>query len=300
MCSTYYAGFLQLVHKTSCTVVTDRELTLDEGCRTLLGIDDDAGCFTKERIEITDILGTTATTFFGIDWLWQLKRSVIALLVSDKLIDSDDLWSIYESTLYTHRSSLIEDKHITTSDELVGTSAVEDCLGIDGRHYLERHTTREVGLDGTSDDIYGRTLCSDNHVDTDSTSLLGNTGYWQLYLLACCHDEVTILIDDDNDIWEITMAILRIELTFGELLVILLKFSYISQFQEVIAVVHLLTNRVERLDNLLHISDDWFVSVTLWWYLCQEVVLQRLIDREFHHLRVNKDELQLCRMFLVE
>ena len=41
-----------------------------------------------------------------------------------------------------------------------------DFGGVDGRSYLEGNTAREVRLDVTGDDAGGRTLGSDDHVDT--------------------------------------------------------------------------------------------------------------------------------------
>ena len=50
MSRTYHSSLLQLIHKSACTVVADRELTLNHGCRANLGVHDGMGCLNKERI----------------------------------------------------------------------------------------------------------------------------------------------------------------------------------------------------------------------------------------------------------
>ena len=134
----------------------------------------------------------------------------------------------------------------------------------------------------------------------DGTRLLGDAGNWQLNLLAGSKDEVAILVDDNHDIRQIAVAVLRIELTVDELFVILLKLSHVGILEKTVTVVHLLTYGIKGLHNLCNVGDNWLVSIALRWYLGQEVVDKRLVDGEFYHLWVNKHEFQLCRMLLVE
>ena len=95
------------------------------------------------------------------------------------------------------------------------------------------------------------------------------------------------------------MTVLWVQLMVDELLVVLLQFTYVGELEQVIAVVHLLTYRVQRLYHLAYVSDDRLVGITLRRYLSEEVVKQRLVDGELHHLWVNKHELQFTRVLLV-
>ena len=97
-----------------------------------------------------------------------------------------------------------------------------------------------------------------SHAVTDGTGQLSNTCYWQLHLLASRHNQVAKLIDDHDDIRHVFMTVLRIQLTVDELLVILLDITCLCHFQKVVTGIHLLTQRIERMDNLRDVSDDGF------------------------------------------
>ena len=139
---------------------------------------------------------------------------------------------------------------------MVGPRAVQDCLAIYSTAHLECHTCREVGLDGSGDDVGGRSLGGYYHVDTHCTCQLGNTCYRQLYLLACCHDQVTELIDDYHYVGQEPMPVVGIELAVSELLVILLQVLGMGCLQQIIALIHLYAQRLQGLHHLVHIGDD--------------------------------------------
>ena len=138
----------------------------------------------------------------------------------------------------------------------------------------------------------------DDHVDAYGTGQLCNTCNRQLYLLACRHNQVTELIDDDDDIWHVLMSVLRIQLAVNELLVILLDIARLGHLQQVVAGIHLLAQRVQRAHHLGDVCDDGIRLLV--WYLGQEVLLNSGIDAELHLLRVYQHYLQFCRMLLVE
>ena len=54
------------------------------------------------------------------------------------------------------------------------------------------------------------------------------------------------------------MSVLRIQLTLDELLVILLDVTSLSHLQQVVAGIHLLTQRVQGVDNLRNVGNDGF------------------------------------------
>ena len=97
-------------------------------------------------------------------------------------------------------------------------------------------------------------------MDTDGTGQLGQTGDGSLHLAACGHDEVTELVDNQHDVRQITVAVGGGELALAELGVVLLDVAHLRQLQQVVAGIHLRTQRVERVDDLLHIGDDGVVG----------------------------------------
>ena len=134
-------------------------------------------------------------------------------------------------------------------------------------------------------------------MDTHRTGQLGNTADRQFHLLAGCHNQVAELINDDDDVRQEAVTVLRIQLAVDKLRVIFLDVTASRVLQELVTVVHFHTQRVQRLHHLRHVGDDGILSVG---QLGQEVTLNRRVDGKFHLLRVNNDELQLTGVFLVE
>ena len=179
----------------------------------------------------------------------------------------------------------------------MGSRTVEDGLRVDTSTHFEGDTAGEVSLDGSRDDIGGRTLRSDDHVDTHGTCQLGDTGDGQLHLLTGGHDQVAELIDHHDDIRQEPMPVVGIQLTGNELLVILLDIMGTGNLQQVVTRIHLLTERVQRTHHLRHVGDDRIGILV--GHLGQEVVGDGLIETELHLLRVHKHDLQLCRVLLI-
>ena len=87
------------------------------------------------------------------------------------------------------------------------------------------------------------------------------------------------------------------QLVVDKLIVIFVNLPYLRLLQQVVAMVHELTERVERAHHLLHVGDDRLILV-----LRQggHVVGRNLIvDAELHLLRVDQYELQLIRVLLI-
>ncbi len=93
------------------------------------------------------------------------------------------------------------------------------------------------------------------------------------------------------------MAVVWVELAGGELLVVFFDVTYTGVFHEFVTVVHLYAEGVERTHNLAHIGDDGVFRIR---QLGQVVTLDFAVEAEFHLLRVDKDELQLCRVLAVK
>ena len=82
------------------------------------------------------------------------------------------------------------------------------------------------------------------------------------------------------------------------LIIVLVNLLDLRAFQQVIAMVHQFTQRVQRAYNLLHIGDNGFVFVLrkrshiMWSNL--------VIDAELDFFRVNENEFQFIGVFLIE
>ena len=136
----------------------------------------------------------------------QNEGSRITLLIGNETIDAIHFGCINESTLDTSGHAARREQQVATTNEVLSTRLVEDDARIDARCHTERHSCREVGLDDTCHDLCRRSLRSDDHMDTHGTSLLGNTCDGKLHFLTCCHDEVTILVDDGNDVGQVAVV----------------------------------------------------------------------------------------------
>ena len=133
-------------------------------------------------------------------------------------------------------------------------------------------------------------------MDTYRTCQLGNASYRQFHILARGHDEVAKLVDYHHDIGHIFVPFLGVEAAIYELLVILLDVTHMSSLQQIVACVHLHTDRVQCLHHLGHIGDDGFCLIG---QLRQKVMLDIGVDAELYLLGIHEHELQLSRMFLI-
>ena len=245
-----------------------------------------------------DVLFTTVAHIgFRSVGLRQLERHVVTLLGSDEIIDPLHLGSVDEGALHTHGLRAVQEKHISTSDELLGSRAVEDGLRIDTGTHLEGNSGGEVGLDITSNDRCRRTLCGNNHVYTHGTCQLGNTGNRQLYLLAGSHNQITELIDDNDDIWHETVTASGRNLTVYEFLVVLLDIPGTHLLQQVVTGIHQFAEGVQRTYHLCDVGNDWIGIIV--GHLGKEVVDKRIVDGELHLLGIDEHYLQFCRVLFI-
>ena len=198
----------------------------------------------KQRIETSHIHITQITAPIFTDILGQEESSGITLLLRYKLRYLFYLRCIDKRTLHTNRIGTLQEQHISPAYQLVGSRTVENGTRVHHSRYTESDTCREVRFNRTCYNIRRRTLGSDNHMDTYRTGQLGNTGNRQFNLLAGSHDQVTELIDHHDDIRHKLVPLFRIQTTIDKLLVIFLYIAHMCHFQQVIAGVHLHTDRV--------------------------------------------------------
>ena len=93
------------------------------------------------------------------------------------------------------------------------------------------------------------------------------------------------------------MPIERIQFTSDKLLVVFFQVSGTSLLKQVIALIHLKTERIKRIDHLTGLRYDRFILI---WKISQEVLIDTTIRKELHLLRIYQYELDLTRMFLIK
>ena len=126
--------------------------------------------------------------------------------------DGFALRSIEESALQTYRVFSLIEKHISATDELIGSRLIQNGSGVDHGEYFEGDTSRKVRFDDTGDDVRGGPLGGYHHVNTCGTRFLGDAGNRTFYLLTRCHDQIGKLIDDQHDIGQEFMTVQAAEL----------------------------------------------------------------------------------------
>ena len=92
------------------------------------------------------------------------------------------------------------------------------------------------------------------------------------------------------------MSFLRIQATVDKLLIIFLDITHMSHLQEVIACIHLHTNRIQRLHYLRHVCNNRLTSIGKFG---QEMIFNDRVNAELHLLRIDQDKFQFSRMLLI-
>ena len=133
-------------------------------------------------------------------------------------------------------------------------------------------------------------------MDTDGTCLLGNTGNRRFDLFAGLHDQVAELIDDNNDERHELMSFLRIQMAGDKFGIIFFNVTHVRFHQQFVTVVHFLTNRVKRHDNLRAVCNYSLIRIR---QFRQVMTFQIRIDTELNHLRVDQHKLQFRRMLSI-
>ena len=180
---------------------------------------------------------------------------------------------------------------------MVGAGTVENGAAVDLRHYLKRHTRREVCLNCTRDNVGRGALRGNHHVHAHGTRQLRDAGYGQFHFLAGSHDEVAELVDNHHDVWHILVPGFRVEAARLKLGVVFLDVPHLGFLEQVVAVVHELAEAFERLHHFRHVGDDGVFAVG---NFGEEMVLNRGVHAKLHFLRVYHHEFQFGGVLLVE
>src|SRR3712207_5577436 len=258
---------------------------------------DQTGGIFEQRIEASHIHITRFASALFIHIFRQKESSGISLLTSDVSGNLLHFRRIDKSTLHTHRIGSLQEKHIAFTYQPIGTGTVENGAGVHHGGYTESNTGGEIRLNGSCNDIRGRTLGGNNHVNTHRTGQLSDARNRKFHLLAGSHDQVAELIDYDNDVRHEFMSFFRIQAAIDELLVVFSDVTHMSHFQQVIPSIHFHTNRIQRLHHFGHIRNDRFSLIG---QFGKEMILNHRIDAELYLLGVDQHKLQLGRMLLVK
>ena len=168
--------YFQLVHEASCTIITDGELALYHAGGALLSLYNQSCNFLEHGIQVLHVHIWTVSILAFHGNRGQRSWAKIALLACNVFGDGFHLGGVNKGTLNTNGfGTSAKYKHITLTNQLLCSGTVQNGTAIHHGTYLEGHTTREVGLDGTGNDIGGRTLGGYNHMYAYGTSQLGYT-----------------------------------------------------------------------------------------------------------------------------
>ena len=262
---------LHLVHEATCSVVTDLVAALQRrGARGIAHHDKPDGLL-KQRVAVLDVahIGIAATSLILADVLGQqvgflvADVTVVVLLLLDEVTDAHDVRSIDKRALQSGQLAVNLEQHVTASDELLGSRAVDDDLTVDALGNGKGDAPREVTLNQTRDDLGRRALGGDNHVDTHCTRFLSNAHQRRFHLLASGHDHVAELVDNAHDIRHILIFLLAVFVAhFTQLaaphIVVIAHVAHPHFLKHPVAVFHLLYQAVQGLDDAVGVGDDGF------------------------------------------
>ena len=221
----------------------------------------------------------------------------IAALGTDEVRDGLHFGRVDEAALQANQVIARRQQHVTAADELVGPASVEDGPAVDLRGHAEGHAAGEVGLDGAGDDVDRRALRGDDQVNADGPRQLRQTCNGHLHLLARRHDQVGKLVDDEHDVRQVAVAVLRIQLAPDKLGVVLLEVAALGILEQLVPLVHFEAQRLDGPDHLAVVGDDRLFAVR---QLGEVVALDVVEEGQFHLLRIHQDKLELARVLLVE
>ena len=115
--------------------------------------------------------------------------------------DGVDLFIRHEGTMQAGNAPAASHmQHITLTQQLFRALFAEDGAAVDLGGDLEGNPGREVGLDGTGDNIDGRSLCRHDQVNTGSTGHLGKPLNGSFHILARDQHQVGHFVNDNDDI----------------------------------------------------------------------------------------------------
>ena len=200
-----------------------------------------------------------------------------------------------------HAAAPLHEQHVAAAEKLLGALLAEDGAAVDPRGDLEADPCREVGLDGASDDVDGGPLRGHDDMDSRSPCHLRQPLNRRLDLLARNQHQVGDLVDHHDDerqgrqIKDLLfmdrfacfgiksrLDTARQHLAFGprlgDALVVAGNVADTELRHVAIAVLHFPNRPFQRRDRFCRLGDDR-----------AQQMRDSVIDRQFQHLRVDKD-----------
>ena len=149
-------------------------------------------------------------------------RLRIGPLRTDILRNLGDLGGIHKSTLNSGNIVSLCIQHVPATDELIGALGIQNRTGIDFRSHPKGDSGREVRLDNAGNHIYRRPLGRNDQVDTYGTGQLRQTCDGRFDFLSGGHDQIGKLVNDQYDVGQKLVAVVRIQLSGLEFRIVFL------------------------------------------------------------------------------
>lgn len=200
--------YFELVHNSAGAIVSEFEAALYHGGGAYLVLDDDAGCVFEEFVEVFDVevgLGVFGIGVVGVKFGEEVWFGVSGLF-GDEVNDAFDFGGVHEGALYADDFSVNGEEHVAASDELFGTTTVEDGSGVYFGGYFEGDAGWEVGFDNAGDDVDGWSLGGYDEVYSDGAGELGEATDGEFYFFSGGHNHVGKFVYDEDDEWEVTVS----------------------------------------------------------------------------------------------
>ena len=173
-----------------------------------------------------------------------------------------------------------EEQHIAAPQQFFGTAAVKDGTRVNLTGHRKGNTGRHIGLDDTRDNVNGRTLRSQHHMNTCRTRLLCQTADGIFYIMGCNHHQIRELVNDDDN---------RRHLILREVIVIALHIADTFLRKLAVTLLHFLHRPVEHRSRFLGIGNHRHHQMRY-----------AVIIGQLDHLGVHEDEFDFIRLGLKE
>ena len=190
-------------------------------------------------------------------------------------------------------------EHVAATKQFFRTRSIQNRRRVIAVGDLEADTRRAVSFNHRRDNISTRTLCGDNHVHAGRSGFLGQAHDLSLYFLAVNHQQVSQLVDDDNDVRDLFQRNRRLGmrihnrstgfLRFANSLVVTVKVFLSGHLQQFVASIHFADGPGQTMSRLGHIRNHRGQKMG-----------NIFVGTEFHFLRINQNQLELIRRILIQ
>ena len=173
-----HSGSLKLIHDLSGSWIAYLKPALKESGGAYVLVEYLAGGSLEKRVSVDRNTSGGTVGSLGSGWhiLGEFISHWISGLMADGITYGLYFGSVDECTLHSVDYAVAREEHVASSDELIGSGAVENDAAFELLCHSECDSAGEVGADHTRDDVGRWSLGSENHMDAHGTRFLGNTG----------------------------------------------------------------------------------------------------------------------------